>query len=1177
MQSKKETDVPVPCLAVNFFGPPSGELMLERRHAGAPPTNRRPRIRQRQRKALRPPLYTTISQTASGVSQSCVMAKQGQSSDPAVGAVAGPSSSASLHRRRPSTAQTPASLQHSEEAELEDIRRYESFTTVDWIVDSTRERARLARAQAREQAGSNAHLANGSTAQWGGLGYAPGERPPRWWPTSSIWGKRAWWLALLAMKGARAGMDSGVVVLVGCFIGVNMAIISIATEWASDLKTGYCRAGWWLNQKFCCWEMMDPAGPGGAPVPHAAMKATIAAVAAATSTPATGAGLASSNSLANATVKLSGRLDALPGILPKATNVATLFADLSSRAAAPMPTSGADLSETCTDWVPWATWTFPAWLVYMLFAAALAGACAHLVRGFAPYAAGSGITEIKCILAGFIIHGFLGGATLVIKSLSLPLAIASGLSVGKEGPAVHVACCIGNVVAGWFKGFERNQAKMRELLTAASAAGVAVAFGSPIGGVLFALEEMAHRFPASTMWRSFLCALAATVALSFMNPFRTGKLVLFQVAYDRDWHYFEILFFIIIGVFGGLYGSLCIKYNLQVQAFRRSHLAAYGVSEAVTLAVLTAFVGYWNKFLRIDMTESLEILFRECEGGGDYDNLCQSWAQWRMVNSLLLATVLRIILVILSYGCKVPAGIFVPSMAIGATFGRMLGILVKALYNAAPNAAIFSACQPDVPCITPGTYAFLGAAAGLAGITRVTVAVVVIMFELTGALTYILPTMIVVMITKGVGDLYGKGGMAEQTMKFAGYPFLDKDEHNFGLLPVREVMKRDPDVMYAQGMYLHEVEKRLENTYRGFPVVRSEADRTFLGYVGKTELKYALNKARKARVGLSTATLCLFSLEDNDGPGTAASSGPGVTNKDLDEDSSGPGPTRQRSQNEEGQGLMGAGFSRVSGDGVNQDGEDDYEGADIGGILRAPDGGIDGEGDEDVLELGGFVNQTPLNVAPAMPLEVVMDLFKNMGPRVILVTGRQGSLEGLVTVKDVLKHIAAQEHADALARSAARDDAAADGLLPEWVIGGNGTDEREHFGGELEQALIDAWQWVKMRTDGWAWQRPAARRRGPPSRSTTLRAGYAPPPAEEDTSHMGAGRARERSVGESDGQRSVGESDGQSTELAALRRSEEQSARPPSRTQSGVSGSESRRSRDLLFGAAEEDEHFVIE
>lgn len=59
----------------------------------------------------------------------------------------------------------------------------------------------------------------------------------------------------------------------------------------------------------------------------------------------------------------------------------------------------------------------------------------------------------------------------------------------------------------------------------------------------------------------------------------------------------------------------------------------------------------------------------------------RSSAQWRISNSLLLATIIRVGFVVITYGCKVPAGIFVPSMAIGATFGRMVGIVVKAMYT----------------------------------------------------------------------------------------------------------------------------------------------------------------------------------------------------------------------------------------------------------------------------------------------------------------------------------------------------------------------------------------------------------------------------------------------------------------------------------------------------------------
>jgi chloride channel 3/4/5 len=68
------------------------------------------------------------------------------------------------------------------------------------------------------------------------------------------------------------------------------------------------------------------------------------------------------------------------------------------------------------------------------------------------------------------------------------LSVASGLSLGKEGPMVHVAACVGNLMCGAFAKYRYNEAKKREIMSAAVAAGVSVAFGSPIGGVLFSLE-----------------------------------------------------------------------------------------------------------------------------------------------------------------------------------------------------------------------------------------------------------------------------------------------------------------------------------------------------------------------------------------------------------------------------------------------------------------------------------------------------------------------------------------------------------------------------------------------------------------------------------------------------------------------------------------------------------------
>lgn len=66
-----------------------------------------------------------------------------------------------------------------------------------------------------------------------------------------------------------------------------------------------------------------------------------------------------------------------------------------------------------------------------------------------------------------------------------------------------------------------------------------------------------------------------------------------------------------------------VKFNLKVAEFRRRYLGKHGIAEAVTLAVITAMIGWFNHFMRIDMTESMEILFRECDGASDYDHLCQ--------------------------------------------------------------------------------------------------------------------------------------------------------------------------------------------------------------------------------------------------------------------------------------------------------------------------------------------------------------------------------------------------------------------------------------------------------------------------------------------------------------------------------------------------------------------------
>ncbi|KAJ5491907.1 Cystathionine beta-synthase core [Penicillium expansum] len=703
--------------------------------------------------------------------------------------------------------------------EISGIKRYEDFTTIDWVQDAVYEQSRR-RAKRRS-----------------GTGF---------WDQEGILGWRR-----KMYESYDAGQAWLVVTLVGMAIGLNSAVLNIITEWLSDIKLGHCTTAFYLNESFCCW--------------------------------------------------------------------------------------GAE--NGCPEWKHWTSFWVLNYVFYFFGALLLSSIAAVLVKSFAPYAAGSGISEIKCIIAGFVMKGFLGAWTLIIKSIALPLAIASGLSVGKKGPSVHFAVCTGNVISRFFGKYKQNASKTREILTASAAAGVAVAFGSPIGGVLFSLEEMANYFPLKTLWRSYFCALVATSVLAAVNPFRTGQLVMFQVEYDRTWHFFELIFFIGLGVFGGLYGAFVMKWNLRVAAFRKKYLSQWPITESVVLAGLTAILCYPNMFLKINMTAMMEILFRECEGGHDYQGLCESQNRWSMVFSLAIATVLRTGLVIISYGCKVPAGIFVPSMAVGASFGRMVGIMVHALHESFPQSAFFASCDPDVPCITPGTYAFLGAGAALSGIMHLTISVTVIMFELTGALTYILPTMIVVGVTKAVGDRFGSG------------------DHVFNV-PVSHAMTTGPLSVPASDFPVREAEHLLnDNKFQGFPVVEDRTSKILVGYIGRTELRYAIDRARNQGMVAPNAR-CVFTKDAADAA---------VARRASVSQSSRSSDTFDAIQRNAGASFVD--FSR-------------------------------------------YVDHTPLTVHPRHPLETVMEIFKKMGPRVILVEHR-GKLTGLVTVKDCLKYqfkVEAEEH-----------------------------------------------------------------------------------------------------------------------------------------------------------------------
>ncbi|MEQ2164452.1 H(+)/Cl(-) exchange transporter 5 [Goodea atripinnis] len=448
--------------------------------------------------------------------------------------------------------------------------------------------------------------------------------------------------------------------------------------------------------------------------------------------------------------------------------------------------------DRCPQWKSWAELIAGAsegpfayvvnYLMYLFWALLFSFLAVTLVRAFAPYACGSGIPEIKTILSGFIIRGYLGKWTLIIKTITLVLAVSSGLSLGKEGPLVHVACCCANILCHLFTKYRKNEAKRR---------------------------EVSYYFPLKTLWRSFFAALVAAFTLRSINPFGNSRLVLFYVEFHAPWHLVELAPFILLGIFGGLWGALFIKANI---AWCRTREGLYT-------------------------------------------------ALWQ----LALALIFKMLITVITFGMKVPSGLFIPSMAVGAIAGRLLGVGMEQLAYYNHDWLIFRGwCSPGADCITPGLYAMVGAAACLGGVTRMTVSLVVIMFELTGGLEYIVPLMAATMTSKWVADALGREGIYEAHIRLNGYPFLEpKEEFEHSSLAVDVMRPRRGDpalaVLTQDGMTVEEVETIVESThYSGFPVVVSQESQRLVGFVLRRDLLISIDNARKRQDGIVSASKVVF-------------------------------------------------------------------------------------------------------------------------------------------------------------------------------------------------------------------------------------------------------------------------------------------------------------------------------
>eukprot|EP00933_Yihiella_yeosuensis_P050955 TRINITY_DN48766_c0_g1_i1.p1 TRINITY_DN48766_c0_g1~~TRINITY_DN48766_c0_g1_i1.p1 ORF type:complete len:811 (+),score=149.84 TRINITY_DN48766_c0_g1_i1:95-2527(+) len=494
-------------------------------------------------------------------------------------------------------------------------------------------------------------------------------------------------------------------------------------------------------------------------------------------------------------------------------------------------------------------WRCVAWVSIRLAFAAVASLFVCFIE---PLAGGSGIPEIKCFLNGVDVPNVLRFRTLICKACGIIFSVASGLPCGKEGPMIHSGAIVGAAMtgldAGPLPGPFRQTPEARDMTAAGAAAGVAAAFGAPIGGVLFTVEEGASHMNPRVLVRSFVASsMAALTVRLFLGPFegRTSWGILgTEVPVEfgrfkdtRQYQVQELLIFALMGIGGGLIGAAFNAANTRLSRWRKQHIGPRGLKRFLEVLLVAGTIATLNFFAPVlvggssvmeDFSPTQRLFVQS--GNLSIRKLLHDQEDFD-TGALVLFAIMQTLETCWTYGLGVPSGLFVPSLLSGAAIGRLVGQFVW-------NSGYVMA--------RPGVYALIGATAFLSGMARITISLAVILMETTGEAEWGLPIFLTVMAAKWTGDCFNEG-LYDIHIHLKKVPLL-KNFPEKDLLQIRahDVMASNV-VALEPCMKVKDLFSLLQGCkHHGFPVVEPRT-RRFHGLLQRSTLHHVLRYGKECR------------------------------------------------------------------------------------------------------------------------------------------------------------------------------------------------------------------------------------------------------------------------------------------------------------------------------------------
>lgn len=343
-------------------------------------------------------------------------------------------------------------------------------------------------------------------------------------------------------------------------------------------------------------------------------------------------------------------------------------------------------------------------ILRLLLVPALAGlVIAIIVKRFAPDLRGSGVNQTKT--AVYISDGNIPFHTVYGKFFCSALAIGAGFSLGPEDPSLQIGAGIASVIG---RKLRLSRENLRLIAPVGAAAGLAAAFNAPIAAVIFVIEEVVGKWSSGILGAVVLSAVSSVVV---MRGF-LGAEPLFRVPQFRLQHPAEMLGYIALGIFGGVFSLFFVKFVTWLRAWLRTLPKWTEYAQPAVAGLLVGVIGIWLP----------QIL------GAGYDVMDQSMHGryiWQVLAILALA---KVVATSLSFASGTPGGMFAPTLFIGAMVGGAIGGIERHFFPAFTGGI--------------GAYALVGMGTLFAGFLRAPMTSVFMVLEVSGNYSIILPVMI---------------------------------------------------------------------------------------------------------------------------------------------------------------------------------------------------------------------------------------------------------------------------------------------------------------------------------------------------------------------------------------------------------------------------------------------------